>query len=211
LKCSTRVYRAKYGNELLRRKGESGNELPHSKMTHVARLLAEQASSPFTYDGVGTTASTPPAGYTVDHTRVRLGSGPDVFNSARRALQTWEHIQLGWVSAVPRATPVDAGRVIAVQARVLGLWWVNPCRIVYVIDEPARYGFAYGTLPAHAESGEERFQVEIDPADGSVWYDILAFSRPRLWLARLAYPYTRRVQDRFARDSCRAMQRAAES
>src|SRR5262245_46391050 len=42
-----------------------------------------------------------------------------------------------------------------------------------------RHGFASGTLPAHAESGEERFIVEWDRADGGVWYDILAFSRPR--------------------------------
>jgi uncharacterized protein (UPF0548 family) len=30
-----------------------------------------------------------------------------------------------------------------------------PCRVVYVLDEPERRGFAYGTLPGHPESGEE--------------------------------------------------------
>jgi uncharacterized protein (UPF0548 family) len=71
-----------------------------------------------------------------------------------------------------------------------------------------RFGFAYGTLPGHAESGEERFTVEWHEADGAVWYDILAFSRPRRLLARLGYPLARRLQKRFARDSAAAMRRA---
>ena len=56
---------------------------------------------------------------------------------------------------------------------------VNACRVVYVVDEEEpiqRYGFAYGTLPDHAETGEERFLVEWNRASGEVWYDILAFS-----------------------------------
>jgi uncharacterized protein (UPF0548 family) len=50
--------------------------------------------------------------------------------------------------------------------------------------------------------------VEWREADGAVWYDILAFSRPRQLLARLGYPLARRLQKRFARDSAAAMQRA---
>ena len=69
-----------------------------------------------------------------------------------------------------------------------------------------RYGFAYGTLPEHAESGEERFTVEWHEADDAVWYDIVAFSRPQQLLARLGYPFARRLQKRFARDSAAAMQ-----
>jgi uncharacterized protein (UPF0548 family) len=73
----------------------------------------------------------------------------------------------------------------------------------------ARFGFAYGTLPGHAESGEERFLVEWDRTGDAVRYDVLAFSRPRHPLARLGYPLTRRAQRRFARDSAAAMLRAA--
>jgi uncharacterized protein (UPF0548 family) len=96
------------------------------------------------------------------------------------------------------------------QAHALGLWWLNACRIVYVIDEAApvrRFGFAYGTLPAHVEEGEERFSIE-QLADGSVWYDLRAFSRPRYWPVRLAKPVARRLQRRFVRESQAAMQRA---
>jgi uncharacterized protein (UPF0548 family) len=72
----------------------------------------------------------------------------------------------------------------------------------------ARFGFAYGTLPGHAESGEERFLVEWDRTDDAVRYDVLAFSRSRHPLARLSYPLTCRTQRRFARDSAVAMLRA---
>ena len=79
--------------------------------------------------------------------------------------------------------------------------------IVYTIDEiglTPRFGFAYGTLPAHAEHGEEQFLVEMD-AQQNVWYSIRSFSRPRLWAARLAYPVVRLLQRRFVRDSFAAI------
>jgi uncharacterized protein (UPF0548 family) len=47
--------------------------------------------------------------------------------------------------------------------------------------------------------------------DGSVWYDILAFSRPNHVLARIGYPYVRRVQKRFGQQSAAAMQQSVES
>ena len=74
-----------------------------------------------------------------------------------------------------------------------------PVRVVYVVDEPTRKGFAYGTLAGHPESGEESFIVEKTD-DGSVWLTISSFSRPSTWGWRmLALPlrvaqatYTRR-------------------
>ncbi len=32
-------------------------------------------------------------------------------------------------------TTIEAGDVVAVIALNLGLWWLNACRIVYVVDE----------------------------------------------------------------------------
>ena len=46
-----------------------------------------------------------------------------------------------------------------------------------------RFGFGYGTLPRHAERGEERFSVEWYREDGCVYYDVFAFSRPKHPLA----------------------------
>ena len=104
----------------------------------------------------------------------------------------------------------EPDQTVGVLARALGLWVLNACRVVYVVEEQQpilRFGFGYGTLPEHAESGEERFQVEWRE-DDSVWYDILAFSRPNQWCSRIAYPYVRHKQRRFAKDSMLAMKAA---
>ena len=53
--------------------------------------------------------------------------------------------------------------------------------------------------------------VEWDREENSVWYDILAFSRPNQFSARLGYPVVRRLQKRFGRDSAAAMLRAVSS
>ena len=104
--------------------------------------------------------------------------------------------------------------MVAIVARIAGFWWLNSTRIVYVIDESGplrRFGFAYGTLPGHAESGEERFLIEWNRDDDTVWYDLLAFSRPNHLLVRLGYPFVRRLQKRFARDSGKAMLQAVRT
>jgi uncharacterized protein (UPF0548 family) len=78
---------------------------------------------------------------------------------------------------------------------IVGLGPVRaPCRVVYVVDEPNRRGFAYGTLPGHAETGEELFAVRYDPADEAVRAEVVAFSRHSTWWSRLAGPFTSMVQ-----------------
>ena len=177
----------------------------------IHRFLVKQKECEFTYSAVGDTEKTPPAGFVVDHTRVRLGDGEQVFNEARALLTRWGHFQLGWVETSSCDTPLEQGQVVGVLARVFGVWSLNACRIVSVINTATsdlhRYGFVYGTLPGHVECGEERFLLEWDQSDDSVWYDILAFSRPQHVLARLGYPVVRRLQKKFARDSAAVMQR----
>jgi uncharacterized protein (UPF0548 family) len=68
-----------------------------------------------------------------------------------------------------------------------------PVRVVYVIDEPLRKGFAYGTLPGHPEQGEEAFVVDFRD-DDSVWLTIRAFSRPSSWVFWAGYPIVRLMQ-----------------
>lgn len=173
----------------------------------IRAFLEQQRNLAFSYREVGRSASVPPAGYTTDHTRVMLGEGYETFTAACRALRHWQHFRLGWIDAWPADTPLQEGQVVAVLARCTCTWWLNACRIIYVIDDEHRFGFAYGTLPDHVASGEERFLVEMDQA-GIVWYDILAFSRPRHILARLGYLFMRQVQRRFAADSASAMRTA---
>jgi uncharacterized protein (UPF0548 family) len=166
----------------------------------VARFIATQRDLPFTYPEVGATKATPPAGYNLDHNRIQIGSGEAIFQRAVEALKKWRHFELGWVAIVPRNVAVKVGATVAVKARAFGTWSLNACRIVYTIDESRRFGFAYGTLPDHVETGEERFLVEW-LSDDTVWYDILAFSRPQHPLVKLSAPLARRLQKRFARDS----------
>jgi uncharacterized protein (UPF0548 family) len=73
-----------------------------------------------------------------------------------------------------------------------------PARVVYVVDELNRKGFAYGTLPGHPESGEESFIVE-QTDDGSVWLEISAFSRPAHFGWWLVYPVLRLSQEFYTR------------
>ena len=145
--------------------------------------------------------------FTVDHNRIELGHGGAAFARAKSALRAWKMFDLPWVRLCWPTAPVEPHQAVAIAVRHFGFWSLNAARIVYVIDEPARFGFAYGTLHDHAESGEERFSVEMLD-DGSVWYDLYAFSRPRAFAARLAYPVSRALQRRFARDSLIAMRRA---
>ena len=56
----------------------------------MRRLMAAKAKRPFTYEAVGATAESPPAGYVVDRTRIKLGEGKPVFRSAIAALRRWE-------------------------------------------------------------------------------------------------------------------------
>jgi uncharacterized protein (UPF0548 family) len=177
----------------------------------IRRFLDDQRKLDFSYSFVGATATTPPAGFTVDHTRIRLGSGEAVFAAAKAALQRWDQFRLNWLEACPSETPIRTGEVVAILARSAGLSWLVACRIIYVVDEIGpinKFGFAYGTLPDHAATGEERFQIEWNRSDDSVWYDILAFSRPRHRLARLGYPLIRVMQKRFGRESAAAILRA---
>ena len=177
-------------------------------VSFISSFLKIQSQLGFSYQAVGATALIPPAGFNVDHNRFKLGGGEHVFTAAKSVLQRWGHFQLGWVETWPRDLPLDVGAVVGVLARSTGLWWLNAARIVYVVDENEsvrRFGFAYGTLPDHAETGEERFTIEWNRADDTVWYDILAFSRPHHILARMGYPLVRRLQRRFAQDSGAAL------
>lgn len=179
----------------------------------ISHFLEAAQSLPLSYAEAGATRATPPAGFTVDHNRITLGHGSEVFDRAVAALKTWRHFDLGWVRLVPDNSLWVPGSVVASLIHHFPLWSLNACRVLYTIDDRngplKRFGFAYGTLTEHAECGEERFTIEWDTASDEVCYDILAFSRPRHWLARAGYPLTRWWQRRFVRDSLAAMARHA--
>ncbi len=79
-----------------------------------------------------------------------------------------------------------------------------------MLDEPSRAGFAYGTLPGHPERGEEAFVVRLLD-DGSVRFDVVAFSRPGSTLTRLAGPIGRAVQYLAAGEYLQALRRYVDA
>lgn len=178
----------------------------------IERFLVLQRNRNFSYREVGQSRKGGPPGYQLDHNRVQIGEGRAAFARAVEALRSWKMFDLGWAAAYPAGAPIAPGTTVALRFRHFGFWSLNACRIVYTIDDEGpivRFGFAYGTLPDHAEQGEERFIVEWHHDDGSVWYDISAFSRPNHTLAKLGSPLARHLQKRFVRDSKRAMAKAA--
>jgi uncharacterized protein (UPF0548 family) len=178
----------------------------------IAHFIALQIPKKFSYSEVGMSQQPAPSGYTLDHNRVRLGEGANTFERAKRAITQWKMFDMPWLQLCWPEARIEPGSTVAVLVSHLGFWSINACRIAYVVEEHGsfqRYGFAYGTLPGHAEVGEERFTVEFDCTTGAVWYDIYALSRPTT-LARLAYPFTRSLQERFARDSKAVMLRAVQ-
>ncbi len=113
-------------------------------------------------------------------------------------------VQICWPHA-----PIEVGSTVGILCRTWGLWSLHAARIVYVIDESNddvdRFGFAYGTLPRHIESGEERFLVEWDRSDDGVWYEVRMFCQPGSWLAKRADPFVRYFQRKFGRLTKQAM------
>ena len=178
-------------------------------------FLWKMKESPFTYPEVGRTREKLPDGYTVGRERVRLGEGRVAYLKAKAALREWKMFPEHFVDVIWPG-PIEVGRVVATLFHAPGFWTLNPCKIVYTIDDlcvdgtetSERYGFAYGTVGNHLACGEEKFVVQYDHADGSVWYEVTCFSRADHWLSILAYPYLRLQQHRFRKLSGLAMQAA---
>jgi uncharacterized protein (UPF0548 family) len=145
-----------------------------------------------TYPEVGATRSDDlPAGYRHVRRHEPLGTGVDAFRRAAAALAGWR-LQRDIGMRIPDGTPAPAVGVLF-TGRLAGLIGI-PGEVVWVVDEPRRYGFAYGTRPGHPETGEEAFDVTLDDAD-RVWLDIRAFSRPARWYSRLGGPLTYLAQE----------------
>lgn len=150
--------------------------------------MRDLAGRPLTYPDVGATAGEMPPGYRQVRASRRIGAGRERFESAAEAVMRYGMLR----GAGLRVDATTA--VAAVGTDVLGRLgpFVAPCRVVYVIDEENRRGFAYGSLPGHAVRGEEMFAVRFgspgNPADDGVYAEVAAFSRPATWWSRLGSP-----------------------
>jgi uncharacterized protein (UPF0548 family) len=159
--------------------------------------LQRYENAELTYEDAGATRSGDlPSGYRHLRRRYDLGEAA-FFRGAAETLLTWRmHAAVG---LRPRATaPRAAPGVVVVNRLGPGpLSLKAPCRIIWVVEEDRRAGFAYGTLSGHPESGEESFLLDVAD-DGSLSFTVSAFTRPGRWYTRLAGPITGMAQGLFA-------------
>lgn len=152
--------------------------------------LSDLAAKSLTYTEVGATATAMPSGYHHLRKSSVIGHGRNHFDHLAAKGMHWGMLR-GAGLRVEATTPVaEVGAEVLVHLGPL----IAPCRVVYVVDEPDRRGFAYGTLPGHPESGEELFLVRYDPPTGDVVAEVAAFSRHATWWSRLGAPITSLMQ-----------------
>ena len=161
--------------------------------------LADLAARPLPYQEVGATAGPLPAGYHHVRKSAVIGRGRTRFEQAAAEGLRWGMLRGAGLRVDATAPAAQVGADVLVHLGPV----VAPCRVVYVVDKLNRRGFAYGTLPGHAERGEESFLVRYDPDTEEVHAEVTAFSRHATWWSRLGSPVTSLVQraitDRYLR------------
>ncbi|QIM20113.1 DUF1990 domain-containing protein [Phycicoccus sp. HDW14] len=165
-------------------------------MTGRVEVLATEraaalASAPFTYGPPGGFAGTSRPGFHVlSRSLVMEGAS---LEACAEVVLGWG-VQTGVGIGVRASSPrVEPGVVADLRLGVGPLALVAPVRVVDVVDEPGRRGFAYGTLVGHPEIGEESFVLSVGP-DGRVVFTVAATSRPGSRAARVGGPVTRGLQ-----------------
>jgi uncharacterized protein (UPF0548 family) len=144
-----------------------------------------------------------PDGYEHGRDTVTLGTGPAAFAAGADGLRQWAcHRAIG-VRVCPRVAPIAEGVTVGLMLPIAGVRILAACRIVRVVDDADRFGFAYGTLRSHPEIGEEAFVVHRDGA--TVRFTISVFWRPADPVVRLGGPIVRRVQRRATRGYLRGL------
>jgi uncharacterized protein (UPF0548 family) len=167
----------------------SGFALGRRSDSAVQRALEAARHAEPTYDHVGSTLGAAPAGVGVHHDR-RIVVGE--LTAAAEALARWvPHTGIGG-RVVPDG-PAALGETICVVVPFGPVELCVPDRIVVVIDEPRRVGFAYGTLPGHPERGEELFLAETVEAR-RVRLSVTVHAVPASVPARVGAPITRWFQ-----------------
>ncbi|CAM6087208.1 unnamed protein product [Calypogeia fissa] len=192
---------------------------------YAEKYVGMTSEPPFSADKVDELKSD---GFSINHSRVRLGSGLNTFSKAKDKLQNWRHLQLGSVFVDP-STPIKVGGKFGIHVHELVAWLINPLQILYITDtlkdgqlkiSPKQRGdsnlpekksgcsafaFGGGTLRGHLLAGEERFAVEWNKEDDTVWYDIYSFSKPAHFLSIVGFPVVKFQQQQFAKHSSEAM------
>jgi uncharacterized protein (UPF0548 family) len=173
----------------------------------IARLLGAVENAEPTYAERGATlVGELPAGFRHLGAAAVLGRGSEDFARASDGLRTWQAHRLPGVRVFPLDSPLEVGASVVVALGTHCVAIAAPCRIIAVVEEPGRFGFAYGTLPGHPEQGEEAFVVTIGN-DEVVRFGIRAFSRAGDSVTHLAGPLNRGLQAIATKGYLRAMRK----
>lgn len=179
-----------------------------SELAALRRLARIGQPADLTYTEHGLTRQDhAPAGYRTVRERVRAGTGEDEFRRLADGILNWD-LHRGAGLSVPAETPRAAPGVRVVSGMGAGPVRIPaPCRVLWTEEPdgsgPRGAGFGYGTLKGHPVAGEESFTAVIE-ADGSVWFEVFAYSVPANLLMRLASPVTQRTQELVTRGYLRA-------
>lgn len=168
--------------------------------TRLATVYRELLGVPLGYPGEGGTRDgTRPPGYSYLRRQADVGTGTEDFQRAAAFVRAWgTHLGSG-LRVYPEGVPQEPGSAVLIAIGMGPIAIIAPCRVVWTVDEPARAGFGYGTLPGHPEEGEEAFVVELEEATGRVRFTVTAFSRHAAWYTKLAGPVGRLAQRRAAK------------
>lgn len=172
-------------------------QLP-SELAALRRLARIGRPADLTYAEHGLTRQgQAPAGYRTVRRRVRVGTGEEAFRRLAEGILAWD-LHRGAGLRVPAETPRAAPGVRVVSGMGAGPVRIPaPCRVLWSEEPegtgPRRAGFGYGTLRGHPVAGEESFTATLED-DGSVWFEVFAYSRPANMVMRAAAPVTERTQ-----------------
>ncbi|MEX5237512.1 DUF1990 family protein [Kocuria arenosa] len=159
----------------------------------------------------------------ISEERVQIGAGQARWEHAWKEVLSWGLQRRAGYSIVPLGhphnagdepaphgkpaaalPPVEPGTAVQLRRRLGPLPVKMPIRAVYVLDEPHRKGFAFGTLAGHPVSGEVAFILERFP-DDSVWFTLRSFSGPGKGLWWITYPIVVLLRGRFRNSYLQAL------
>jgi uncharacterized protein (UPF0548 family) len=170
----------------------------------LSPLLDRWRHESLTYSPVGVSlTSETPDGLRRHAWNITLPAG--AFDAGADAIRSWSvHRGAGLVVATDGEL-VEG--VTVVMSAPMPVGFVDlACRVVAVIDETDRFGFAYGTLPMHAERGEESFVISRT-SEGAV-FEVRAASSHAHPVTRALPAIGDRLQDAAVKRYLVAMQRA---
>lgn len=158
----------------------------------------------FSYPEVGATAGDLPPGYHhIDASKV-VGRGVADFKRHARTLMSFGVLTSAGIRVSSSSPTADVGTIVEQRLGLGPARLLAPCRVVRIVREPDRVGFAYGSLPPHPESGEEEFIVQLQE-DGSVTFSVRSFSRHARWFSKVGAPVVRSIQRRYVDRFLRAL------